>query len=617
MSAVNSTGVSSIRVKPTEVDSTGLNFMLVNSAGADPTAVPSTGANSSAHRPVKEPGKGIAGKPLIVQSDGTLLLEVTAPGASEARDILCCFAHLESSPEYIHSYRITPLSLWNAAAAGVTVEWIEEMLRALSRYPVPELVLKKLHDLSGRYGKTRLRPYSDQLLELNISDPYLCVQLKETPELKMFWVDCLQESILVRRADRGALKQALIALGYPCEDLCGYASGRSLAISFLKQTKMGFPFELRPYQKDAVRAFHADGGAAGGAGVIVLPCGAGKTAIGMGAMAELKTSTLIVSTNTVAVRQWRNELLDKTSIACDEIGEYTGDKKEIRPVTITTYQMLTHRQGADSEFPHLHLLKQEGWGLIIYDEVHTLPAPVFRATAEIQARRRLGLTATLVREDGREADVFALIGPKRYELPWKVLEHQGYIAEAGCYEIRVELPDDLRMQYALADKRDRFRIAAENPEKIQIVTALLEANPEDSTLVIGQYIEQLELLSRRLKLPLITGKTPNALRERLYDEFRQGKQRVLIVSKVANFAIDLPDASLAIQVSGTFGSRQEEAQRLGRLLRPKAKPSRFYSIVSKDTTEQDFASNRQLFLVEQGYSYRIVDWDCGESKATC
>ncbi len=550
-----------------------------------------------------------APKPLVVQSDGTLLLEVTADGADSARDALCTFAHLVSSPEYIHTYRITPLSLWNAAAAGVSIDWIETTLRSFSRYALPATMVTNLRDLASRYGKTKLHPASEQpdMLELRVADEFLFAQLKNTKELKQYWLECRTDSFLVHASERGALKQALVSAGYPCEDHCGFSDGRHISIDLVSETVRGKSFALHPYQSEAIRAFLANGSHNGGAGVIVLPCGAGKTVIGMGTIARLQTSTLVITTNTVAVRQWRDELLDKTNIDPAQIGEYTGEKKEIRPITITTYQMLTHRPEKSGVYPHLHLLKEAQWGLIVYDEVHTLPAPIFRATAEIQVRRRLGLTATLVREDGREGDVFALIGPKRYEIPWKILEGQGYIAEASCFEIRVEMTDTLRMKYALADKREQFRLASENPCKRAIVDEFIRNNPEDSILVIGQYVEQLESLAAELRLPIITGKTPNSVRERLYEEFRKGKQRVLIVSKVANFAIDLPDASLALQISGTFGSRQEEAQRLGRLLRPKERPSRFYSIVSKDTVEQEFAINRQLFLVEQGYTYNIID----------
>jgi len=548
-------------------------------------------------------------RPLIVQSDGTLLLDVTSEQSPAARDALCAFAHLERSPEYIHTYRVTPLSLWNAAASGITLEWIEKALARFSRYPVPDVVRTRLADQLGRFGKTRLIPGQDGLLKLEVVDPVVGLELSSAEGLKPYLRERYENGFWVESRHRGELKQTLVQLGYPADDLCGYVEGEALLHGFRDRTGGGLAFSLRTYQNEAVAAFHASGGPRGGAGVVVLPCGAGKTVVGMGAMVRLQTSTLILSTNTVAVHQWRDEILDKTTLSREVIGEYTGDSKQIRPVTLTTYQMLTHRTRSDADFPHLNLLRQSQWGLIIYDEVHMLPAPIFRATAEIQARRRLGLTATLIREDGREGDVFALIGPKRYDLPWKILEEKGYIAEATCFEIRLALPEDRRIEYALAPRRDKFRIAAENPSKIRIVEELIGNNPEDSILVIGQYVDQLEMIARDLKLPLITGKTPNSERERLYGEFRRREQRVLVVSKVANFAIDLPDASLAIQVSGTFGSRQEEALRLGRLLRPKARSSRFYSVVSEHTVEQEFSSKRQMFLVEQGYRYRIVGWD--------
>ena len=564
----------------------------------------------SSEPPWELPGAHVppAARPLVVQSDGTLLLDVQAEWAAAARNALAAFAHLERSPEYIHTYRVTPLSLWNAAASGVTVGWIEEALRRLSRYPVPDLVVQSVRDQVSRFGRATLLPHGDGLLRLRVDDPMVRLELARSEDLAPFRACEHGDGFLVRAGDRGLVKQALIKAGYPAEDLCGYVEGVPLPLRLRTLCDGGeTPFALRPYQRAAVDTFHHGGGPRGGAGVIVLPCGAGKTVIGIGAIERLGTSTLVLTTNTVAVHQWRDELLDKTDLDPTLVGEYTGAVKEVRPVTITTYQILTHRSRG-GELAHLDLMRRNEWGLIIYDEVHTLPAPVFRTTAEIQARRRLGLTATLVREDGREDDVFALIGPKRYDLPWRILERQGYIAEASCHEIRIELPDEQRIAYALARKRDKFRIAAENPRKIRIVEELITNNPDDAILVIGQYIDQLETVARDLSLPLITGKTPNSERERLYQAFREGRERVLVVSKVANFAIDLPDASLAIEISGTFGSRQEEAQRLGRILRPKERSARFYVLVSKDTREQEFAVKRQLFLVEQGYKYRIVTW---------
>ena len=563
----------------------------------------------SAAGPVLPPAQIPPGeRPVVVQSDGSVLLDVTGPFAAEARDALAAFAHLERSPEYVHTYRITPLSLWNAAAAGVGTDHVEETLARLSRYPVPDLVRRSVRETSSRFGRLRLVRGEDGGLELRVPEPALRLELGHTSRLRPFWAAERERGFAVRPIDRGALKQALIKEGWPVEDLCGYATGTPLPLRLRERTRAGgAPFSLRAYQLDAVAAFHAGGGVRGGAGVIALPCGAGKTVVGIGAMERLQTSTLVLTTSTVAVHQWRDELLDKTDIAPEAVGEYTGQTKEIRPVTVTTYQILTHRPPRSEEFPHMELLRREGWGLVVYDEVHMLPAPVFRVTAEIQARRRLGLTATLVREDGREDDVFALIGPKRFDMPWKLLEQQGFIAAATCYELRLELPEELLVTYALAPKRNKFRLAAENPSKIDLVEELIRANPQDHVLVIGQYIDQLETIARDLDLPLLTGRTPNAERERLYDAFRRGETRVLVVSKVANFAIDLPDASMAIQVSGTFGSRQEEAQRLGRLLRPKERAARFYTLVSRETREQEFAARRQLFLVEQGYRYRILD----------
>jgi DNA excision repair protein ERCC-3 len=548
-------------------------------------------------------------RPLVVQSDGTLMLDVGGPFSAIARDCLSSFSELERSPEYVHTYRITPLALWNAAAAGVDDEWIEQVLSRLSRYPVPPLVLADIREQMGRFGRVRLAPFDDDFIEARIEEEKVRLELERRERLVPFWVKGKSGELLVRKRDRGAIKQGLIREGYPAEDLCGYVDGRPISFELARaESPGGAAFSLRPYQVDAVSAFHEGGGPKGGAGVIVLPCGAGKTIVGIGAMLKLQTATLILTTNTVAVHQWRSELLAKTDIPDDIIGEYTGAAKQIRPITITTYQMLTHRAGKNEPFKHLDLLKRSEWGLIIYDEVHLLPAPVFRATAEIQVRRRLGLTATLIREDGREHDVFALIGPLRYGLFWRVLEEQGYIAEAMCCEVRLPLPDDRLMAYAVAPKRHQFRLAAENPRKVRLVAELIETNPDDQILVIGQYIDQLEQLATCLDLPLITGQTKTAERERLYEAFKKGHLRVLVVSKVANFAIDLPDASMAIQISGTYGSRQEEAQRLGRILRPKSRTSRFYTLVSNDTREQEFAWKRQRFLVEQGYRYQIVHW---------
>jgi DNA excision repair protein ERCC-3 len=537
------------------------------------------------------------------------MLDVGGRFSAAARDCLSSFSELERSPEYVHTYRITPLALWNAAAAGITNNWIEQVLIRLSRYPVPPLVFTDICEQMGRFGRVRLVPFGDDFIEARIEEEKVRLQLERRESLTPFWIQGENGELLVRKRDRGVVKQGLIREGYPAEDLCGYVDGRPISVELAGIDPVsGAPCSLRPYQNDAVSAFHEGGGPKGGAGVIVLPCGAGKTVIGIGAILRLQTSTLILTTNTVAVHQWRSELLSKTNIPEETIGEYTGMAKNIRPITIATYQILTYRSSKDEPFKHLDLLKRSEWGLIIYDEVHLLPAPVFRATAEIQVRRRLGLTATLIREDGKEHDVFALIGPLRYGLFWRVLEEQGYIAEALCYEVRLPLPEDRLMEYAVAPNRHQFRLAAENSRKVRLVAELIETNPDDQILVIGQYIDQLKHLAESLNLPLITGATKIGERERLYQLFKNGDIRVLAVSKVANFAVDLPDASMAIQVSGTYGSRQEEAQRLGRILRPKSRSSRFYTLVSQDTREQEFAWKRQRFLVEQGYRYQIVYW---------
>lgn len=562
--------------------------------------------------------------PAVVQSDRTILLEVDHPLYEDARDALAPFADLEKSPEHVHTYRITPLSLWNAAAAGLGAEDILGALETYSRYPVPENLRRDIVEYVGRYGRLRLQRDGDRLI-LRSPDPVLLTQIWNHRQARPFLEEHTPEGIYVAPGKRGHLKQALIKIGWPVEDLAGYTPGTPLEVTLRERTGAGLPFRLRPYQREAADRFWKGGGPAGGSGVIVLPCGAGKTIVGLAILAEARTRTLIVCTGVTAARQWRDELLDKTTLLPDDVGEYTGEEKQVRPVTVSTYQVMTYHPRKSEEFPHLKLFDREDWGLIIYDEVHLLPAPVFRVTAEIQARRRLGLTATLVREDGREDDVFSLIGPKRYDVAWKVLERQGWIAEATCHEIRVSMPEDLRLLYAVSDERSRFRLASENPAKIPIVHHLvrlhLGQDPRDNPtpspdargtaperiLVIGQFLEQLAQIARSLGAPLITGTTPNRERERLYRQFRDGELRLLVVSKVANFALDLPEASVAIQVSGTFGSRQEEAQRLGRILRPKASgiPATFYTLVSRETKEQDFAQKRQLFLTEQGYRYSI------------
>ncbi len=595
--------------------------------------------------------------PLIVQSDRTVLLEAANPRYEEARDAIAAIAELEKSPEHVHTYRITPLSLWNAASAGLTVDEALAGLERHSKFDLPGNIAHDIRDYMSRYGRLKLLklPGGDGRLALRSEDPLLITEIGHARKLAPFILRRLDERKLeVQPGMRGHLKHALVEFGYPAEDLAGYVPGAPLEVALRDRTRLGREFGLRAYQREAVDVFWAAGGSRGGSGVIVLPCGAGKTVVALGTLATAGCHTLIVCYGTTAVHQWINEILDKTTLDPELIGEYTGDLKEIRPITVTTYQVLTYhpsprgkgRKGAngngadpgdgvdapaggngsngargaadhivgrrpiEEEFPHLGLFTSRDWGLIIYDEVHLLPAPVFRVTAEIQARRRLGLTATLVREDGRESDVFSLIGPKKYDLPWKVLEGQGWIATADCWEVRVALPQDQRLAYALAeDGRLKYRIAAENPEKLAALDRLVAMHRDDNVLVIGQYLDQLKIIAERLDAPLITGKLPNREREKLYDRFRRGEIKRLVVSKVANFAIDLPDANVAIQVSGTFGSRQEEAQRLGRILRPKEDGAlaHFYTIVTRDTNDQEFAAKRQLFLTEQGYRYTILD----------
>jgi DNA excision repair protein ERCC-3 len=548
--------------------------------------------------------------PLIVQGDKTVLLEVDSPLYEAARDALARFAELEKSPEHVHTYRITPLSLWNAAAAGLTADEVVAALERFGKYPLPGNVRADVVDYMARYGRVKLVRHDDGRLRLVSDDPPLLAEVARHRRLAPFVVGRDPDgALVVEPAQRGHVKQALVQFGYPAEDLAGYVAGARLEIQ-LRQIRAadGAPFALRGYQREAAAVFHAGGSARGGSGVIVLPCGAGKTLVGMAAMAELQASTLILTPSIVAARQWIRELLDKTDLPADAIGEYSGERKEIRPVTVTTYQVLTYRPARSEEFPHFALFDQRDWGLIVYDEVHLLPAPVFRITAEIQARRRLGLTATLVREDGRETDVFSLIGPKKYDVPWKDLERQGWIAAAECHEVRLPMADERRMAYAIAEEREKYRVAAENPLKLDLLDRLLLRHRDDQVLVIGQYLDQLATVAERYGAPLITGKTATLERERLYEAFRTGEVRLLIVSKVANFSIDLPDANVAIQISGTFGSRQEEAQRLGRILRPKpdGQLAHFYTLVTRDTRDQEFAANRQMFLTEQGYRYEIL-----------
>ncbi len=538
--------------------------------------------------------------PLIVQSDKTLLLEIDHADSDECRHAIAPFAELERAPEHVHTYRITPLGLWNARAAGHDAEQVIDTLLKFSRYAVPHALLIDIADTMGRYGRLKLLNHPGHGLVLESTDRAVLEEVLRSKKIQpMVGTRIDDDTVAVHPSERGAIKQTLLKLGWPAEDLAGYVDGEAHPIE-LKQDG----WDLRDYQREAAENFHH-----GGSGVVVLPCGAGKTIVGAAAMAMTKATTLILVTNTVSVHQWRRELLNRTSLTEEEIGEYSGAKKEIRPVTIATYQVLTTRK--KGVYAHLDLFDERDWGLIMYDEVHLLPAPIFRFTADIQSRRRLGLTATLVREDGREGDVFSLIGPKRYDAPWKDIEAQGYIAPADCVEVRVTLPERERIVYATAEPEVRYRLAATTPMKERVVQALVERHVDDHVLVIGQYLDQLADLGERLGAPVITGETPVKERERLFDAFREGSVPCLVVSKVANFSIDLPEANVAIQVSGSFGSRQEEAQRLGRILRPKAdgRGARFYTVVARDTVDADFAAHRQRFLAEQGYAYRIIDAD--------
>ena len=536
---------------------------------------------------------------LIVQSDKTLLLEVAHPAAAEARAAIAPFAELERSPEHMHTYRVTPLGLWNARSAGFDAEQVVHALVEHSRYPVPHALLVDVADTMDRYGRLRLVKQGEQLVLEALDLAVLEEVLRHKRIVPLLGTRLDDAHVVVHASERGHLKQELLKAGWPAEDRAGYVDGEAHPISLVEEG-----WSLRPYQRQAVEGFIA-----GGSGVVVLPCGAGKTLVGAGAMAEASATTLILATNTVAVRQWRDELLARTSLTESEIGEYSGAVKQIRPVTIATYQVLTtRRKGA---YAHMSLFDARDWGLIVYDEVHLLPAPVFRMTAGLQARRRLGLTATLVREDGCENDVFSLIGPKRFDAPWKDIEAQGYIAPAECVEVRVALPGSDRIAYATAEPDERYRFASCHTAKDKVVERLVAAHEGEPTLVIGQYLDQLETLAGRLDAPLITGQTSVKERQRLFAAFKSGQEGLLVVSKVANFSVDLPEASVAIQVSGTFGSRQEEAQRLGRLLRPKGdgRTAHFYTVVTRDTVDAEFAARRQRFLAEQGYAYSILDED--------
>lgn len=538
--------------------------------------------------------------PLIVQSDKTVLLEIDHAQAGAARAALAPFAELERAPEHIHTYRITPLALWNARAAGHDAEGVVDVLEKFSRFPVPQALLIDVAETVSRYGRVRLHKHPAHGLILESAEPAILAELIRHKKIRpMLGAQIDEETIVVHPSERGRLKQELLKVGWPAEDLAGYVDGEAHPIALSQEHEH---WELRDYQKMAADSFWE-----GGSGVVVLPCGAGKTMVGAASMAQAQATTLILVTNTVAGRQWRDELLRRTTLTPEEIGEYSGEKKEIRPVTIATYQVVTRK--TKGEYRALELFDSRDWGLIIYDEVHLLPAPVFRMTSDLQSRRRLGLTATLVREDGREGDVFSLIGPKRYDAPWKDLEQRGFIATAECTEVRTTMTEEERMLYATAENQDRYRIAACAESKLRAVDTLLQRHQGLPTLIIGAYIDQLEELGARFGVPVIEGKTSNKKREELFNKFRAGDITTLVVSKVANFSIDLPEAAVAIQVSGTFGSRQEEAQRLGRLLRPKSDGSEahFYSVVSRDSLDSEYAAHRQRFLAEQGYAYRIID----------
>ena len=582
--------------------------------------------------------------PLIVQSDRSLLLDVHAPLAEECRNALIPFAELEKSPEHLHTYKLSPLSLWNAASANFSADDAVSVLKKYARYEIPQSVIMWIKEISSRFGKIKLinapnvhfpddkekiiykKNEDGTEIAEKITEQYLFLVADALPIFKEINAnhsvkkmltlptesvapDAPEFSYILKLTDRGTIKQLLLQAGWPVKDEVPLCDGEMLDIHLKAKTSSGKTFEIREYQKKSAEALIGNKGPGTGFGTIVLPCGAGKTIVGMQIMNMLKTSTLIITTNISAVHQWIDELLDKTTLTADKIAEYSGESKEIKPVTVATYQVLTWRPNKDGPYPHFSLFHKRNWGLIIYDEVHMLPAPVFRVVAELQAVRRVGLTATLVREDGCEGYVFSLVGPKRYDVPWKELERDRWIAAAECIEIRVDFPAFLEIEYAVSNVREKHKIASMNPQKIQIVQKIISKYKEDKILVIGQYIQQLNEIAKILNVPIITGKTPNSERDKIYDDFRNGKINVLVVSKVANFAIDLPDASLAIQVSGTFGSRQEEAQRLGRILRPKERKSRFFTLITRNSVEEEFGSNRQKFLAEQGYEYKIVTYN--------
>ncbi|MDR0443934.1 MAG: DEAD/DEAH box helicase [Treponema sp.] len=549
-------------------------------------------------------------KALVVQSDRTLLLDVHCESADKVRQAIIPFAELEKSPEHIHTYRITPLSLWNAASAGFTPQGIVKVLCEYSRYEIPAGITEGFSLLMSRYGKIRMvqdeENPADKLV-LIIQDKSIRAEIGALKAVEKY-IEKKDDRFTLALINRGTVKRELIRIGWPVQDEAPLSKGEDLDIKLRTTCLSGGTFTLRDYQITAANSVTGSGGEGAGYGVVVLPCGSGKTIVGMLIMSILKTNTLILTANVAAAHQWIQELLDKTELTKDQIAEYSGDSKSIAPVTVATYQIIAWRPDKKSDFPHFRLFRERSWGLVIYDEVHLLPAPVFRVTAELQAVRRLGLTATLIREDGEEDAVFSLVGPKRYDVPWKDLESKGWIAEALCTEIRLDLPENLKIPYAVAPPREKYRIASENPLKENIVLQLIENHADDQILVIGQYLTQLNFLAKILNAPIITGKTPNAERERIYGSFKRGEVQVIVVSRVANFAIDLPDASMAVQVSGSFGSRQEEAQRLGRILRPKGRNAWFFSLVSRYTVEEEFAANRQKFLTEQGYKYSIQHW---------
>lgn len=548
--------------------------------------------------------------PLIVQSDKTLLLDVHHEQSEACRNDLVRFCELIKSPEHMHTYALSAISLWNASSCGVDASFILSRLDFWSKFPVPESVRFYIEDMGTRWGKVILSGSEDpRYYELWVENKRIRTELLSRQAIAKLLVVKDESRFLLEAYNRGEIKLQLIKIGYPVDDRIPLKHGPKLPFSLRETTLGGKSFSVRPYQRQAADALLGDLGPGSGFGTIVLPCGSGKTVVGMHIMERLTTKTLVVTTNVAAVHQWISEILDKTTLTKDQVGEYTGERKESKDVIVCTYQVLTYRPDKEGPFPHLELLTKGNWGLIIYDEVHMLPAPVFKVTAELQAVYRVGLTATLVREDGREDEVFSLVGPKRFDVPWNELQQQGFIAEAYCHEVRIDLPQEDEIPYAIGTKREKYRIASENKRKLEVVQALVDRHPDDFILIIGQYLDQLKGIANHFGLPIITGSTPNIKREELYRDFREGKQRILVVSKVANFAIDLPDASVAIQVSGTFGSRSEEAQRLGRILRPKNRSSFFYSVVTRYSSEEEFAANRQKFLAEQGYSYEIEVWD--------